>query len=38
LDPLVCVIETEFGRIEVGLPVQLDTIRTGLTAIALEPM
>jgi flagellar biosynthesis/type III secretory pathway protein FliH len=38
LDPLVCVIETEFGRIEVGLPVQLDTIRTGLTAIALEPL
>jgi len=38
LDPLVCVIETELGRIEVGLPVQLETISTGLRAIAAEPI
>jgi type III secretion protein L len=36
LDPMVCVIETELGRIEVGLPVQLEAVRTGLTAIVAE--
>jgi type III secretion protein L len=37
LDPMVCVIETELGRIEVGLPVQLETVRTALNAVATEP-
>jgi type III secretion protein L len=37
LDPMVCVIETELGRIEVGLPVQLETVRTALNAVASEP-
>jgi type III secretion protein L len=37
LDPMACVIETELGRIEVGLPVQLETIRTALNAVASEP-
>lgn len=37
LDTMVCVIETELGRIEVGLPVQLEAVRTALTAIAAEP-
>jgi type III secretion protein L len=35
LDPLTCVIETELGRIEVGLAAQLEGVRSGLlTAIA----
>jgi type III secretion protein L len=37
LDPMACVIETELGRIEVGLPVQLETVRTALNAVASEP-
>jgi flagellar biosynthesis/type III secretory pathway protein FliH len=37
LDPMACVIETELGRIEVGLPTQLDTVRTALIAVASEP-
>jgi len=37
LDPMVCVIETELGRIEVGVPVQLETVRTALNAVASEP-
>ncbi len=37
LDPMVCVIETELGRIEVGLPTQLETVRTALIAVASEP-
>jgi type III secretion protein L len=37
LDPMVCVIETELGRIEVGLPVQLEAVRTALLAVASEP-
>jgi type III secretion protein L len=37
LDPMVCVIETELGRIEVGLPVQLETVRTALNAVVTEP-
>ena len=36
LDPLACVIETELGRIEVGLPVQLEAIRTALSAVASD--
>jgi type III secretion protein L len=32
LDPTACVIETELGRIEVGLAAQLDAVRTGLLA------
>jgi type III secretion protein L len=37
LDPMACVIETELGRLEVGLPVQLETVRTVLNAVASEP-
>ena len=37
LDPMACVIETELGRIEVGLPVQLEAVRTALNAVAVEP-
>jgi flagellar biosynthesis/type III secretory pathway protein FliH len=37
LDPMACVIETELGRIEVGLPTQLETVRTALIAVASEP-
>lgn len=29
LEPMACVIETDLGRIEVGLPVQLEAIRAG---------
>jgi type III secretion protein L len=36
LDPMVCVIETELGRIEVGLPTQLEAVRTALIAVASE--
>ncbi len=37
LDPMAGVIETELGRIEVGLPVQLEAIRSALNAVASEP-
>ena len=37
LDPMACVIETELGRIEVGLPTQLETVRTALIAVASAP-
>jgi type III secretion protein L len=37
LDPMACVIETELGRIEVGLPTQLEAVRTALIAVASEP-
>lgn len=34
LQPLACVIESDLGRIEVGLPVQLEAIRTaGVSAL-----
>jgi ATP synthase in type III secretion protein N len=34
LEPMACVIETELGRIEVGLPAQLEAIRTsGVSAL-----
>jgi len=36
LDPMACVVETELGRIEVGLSAQLEAIRTTLTAVAAE--
>jgi len=36
LDPMACVVETELGRIEVGLPAQLEAIRTTLAAVAAE--
>lgn len=36
LDPMACVIETELGRIEVGLPVQLEAIRASLDDVALQ--
>jgi flagellar biosynthesis/type III secretory pathway protein FliH len=34
---MACVIETELGRIEVGLPTQLEAVRTALIAVASEP-
>jgi type III secretion protein L len=37
LDPMACVIETELGRIDVGLPTQLEAVRTALIAVASEP-
>jgi type III secretion protein L len=37
LDPMACVVETELGRIEVGLSAQLETVRTTLAAVAAEP-
>jgi type III secretion protein L len=36
LDPSGCVIETELGRIEVGLAAQLEAVRTGLYAAITE--
>jgi type III secretion protein L len=36
LDPMACVVETELGRIEVGLSAQLEAIRTSLAAVAAE--
>jgi type III secretion protein L len=38
LDPMACVVETELGRIEVGLSAQLESIRTTLAAVAVEPV
>jgi flagellar biosynthesis/type III secretory pathway protein FliH len=37
LDAMACVVETELGRIEVGLSAQLETVRTTLAAVAAEP-
>jgi type III secretion protein L len=37
LDPMACVVETELGRIEVGLSAQLESIRTTLATVAVEP-
>jgi type III secretion protein L len=37
LDPMACVVETELGRIEVGLSAQLEAVRTTLAAVAAEP-
>ena len=37
LDSMACVVETELGRIEVGLPAQLEAVRTALAAVAAEP-
>jgi type III secretion protein L len=37
LDPMACVVETELGRIEVGLSAQLESIRTTLAAVAADP-
>jgi type III secretion protein L len=37
LDPMACIVETELGRIEVGLSAQLQTVRTTLAAVAAEP-
>ena len=37
LDPMACIVETELGRIEVGLSAQLQTVRTTLSAVAAEP-
>lgn len=36
LEPFACVVESELGRIEVGLPAQLETVREGLIAAAAE--
>jgi type III secretion protein L len=38
LDPMACVVETELGRIEVGLSAQLESIRTTLVTVAAEPV
>jgi flagellar biosynthesis/type III secretory pathway protein FliH len=37
LDLMACVVETELGRIEVGLSAQLEAVRTTLAAVAAEP-
>ena len=37
LDPMACFVETELGRIEVGLSAQLEAVRTTLSAVAVEP-
>jgi type III secretion protein L len=37
LDPMACVVETELGRIEVGLSAQLEAVRTTLAAVAAGP-
>jgi type III secretion protein L len=37
LDPMACVVETELGRIEVGLSAQLEAVRTTLAAVASGP-
>jgi type III secretion protein L len=37
LEPTACVIETDLGRIEVGLAAQLEAVRTGLLASLTEP-
>jgi flagellar biosynthesis/type III secretory pathway protein FliH len=37
LDLMACVVETELGRIEVGLSAQLEAVRTALAAVAAEP-
>jgi type III secretion protein L len=37
LDPMACAVETELGRIEVGLSAQLESIRTTLAAVAADP-
>ncbi|MDB6157348.1 MAG: hypothetical protein JWO04_1054 [Gammaproteobacteria bacterium] len=37
LDPMACIVETELGRIEVGLSAQLQTVRAALAAVATEP-
>jgi type III secretion protein L len=36
LDPMACIIETELGRIEVGLSAQLQAVRSVLLAVASE--
>jgi flagellar biosynthesis/type III secretory pathway protein FliH len=36
LDLMACVVETELGRIEVGLPAQLQSVRAILAAVAAE--
>jgi flagellar biosynthesis/type III secretory pathway protein FliH len=33
-EPLSCVVESELGRLEVGLAAQLDTLRDSLVAAA----
>ncbi|MFL6604244.1 MAG: hypothetical protein ACJ8R9_23330 [Steroidobacteraceae bacterium] len=38
LDPMACVVETELGRIEVGLSAQLESIRTTLATVAAQPV
>ena len=37
LDPMACIVETELGRIEVGLSAQLEAVRSTLAAVATEP-
>jgi type III secretion protein L len=37
LDPMACIVETELGRIEVGLSAQLEAVRATLSAVATEP-
>jgi type III secretion protein L len=36
LAPFTCVVESELGRIEAGLPAQLEAVREKLTAVATE--
>ncbi len=36
LAPFTCVVESELGRIEAGLPAQLDAVREKLMAVATE--
>lgn len=36
LAPFACVVESELGRIEAGLPAQLDSVRERLTTVAAE--
>ena len=36
LEPFACVVESELGRIEVGLSAQLETVREGLVAAVAE--
>jgi type III secretion protein L len=37
LDPMACVVETDLGRIEVGLSAQLEAVRSALAVVASEP-
>ena len=36
LEPFTCVVESELGRIEAGLPAQLEAVRDRLSAAAVR--